>query len=414
MAALDGPWARRLPVLLVLALVAVGAFFVVRASGTPPKTVTAHFDRAVSLYVGSDVRILGVTVGKVTSVTPEGQSVRVDMTYDAKYDVPADAKAVVVTPTLVSDRFVQLTPVFAQGDDVMADGADIPLPDTAVPVELDQLYSTLKDLSTTLGPNGLNKDGTLNHLLEGGATALDGQGARLNQMITDLSQASKTFGDGSGDLFDTVSQLADVTTTLADNDQVVRTFTERLAGVSKQLSGERANLAALLKSLGSTVQIVESFVRKNRGALSGDLKKLTRVTRALASQRDSLDDALAVGPASLQNLLLLQDDLSRSVGARPGFRGNVASADQFLCSFVTQTDLPKVTKDLACAIFSAIIGPIQGPIINSPARAATGAAVRGASQSKVVTRKPTASGSPAGVTPASTPTLRDLIAGGAS
>ena len=58
------------------------------ATTTETKTVTAHFPRAVSIYVGSDVRILGVNVGRVTAVTPEGNSVRVDMEYDAQYDVP--------------------------------------------------------------------------------------------------------------------------------------------------------------------------------------------------------------------------------------------------------------------------------------------------------------------------------------
>ena len=74
------------------------------------KTVTAHFPRAVSVYKGTDVRVLGVNVGRVTAVIPEGNSVRVEMEYDADVDLPKDAKAVVVTPTLVADRFVQLTP----------------------------------------------------------------------------------------------------------------------------------------------------------------------------------------------------------------------------------------------------------------------------------------------------------------
>ncbi len=50
--------------------------------------MTAHFPRAVSVYKGTDVRILGVNVGRVTAVIPEGNSVRVEMEYDAEYDVP--------------------------------------------------------------------------------------------------------------------------------------------------------------------------------------------------------------------------------------------------------------------------------------------------------------------------------------
>src|SRR6476619_8307885 len=117
----------------VLALVA--ASLLLLRGGDESKTVTAHFPRAVSIYEGSDVRILGVNGGRVTAVIPEGNSVRVEMQYDAAYKLPADAKAVIVTPTLVADRFVQLTPAWSEGDKLMADGADIALPETGVPVE---------------------------------------------------------------------------------------------------------------------------------------------------------------------------------------------------------------------------------------------------------------------------------------
>ena len=79
------------------------------------KTVTAHFSRAVSIYEGSQVFVLGVPIGTVTAVVPEGNSVRVEMEYDAEHKVPADAQAVIVTPTLVADRFVQLTPAWTEG-----------------------------------------------------------------------------------------------------------------------------------------------------------------------------------------------------------------------------------------------------------------------------------------------------------
>ena len=106
---------ERRVVLLVVVLLGLAAILTVVVTPTETKTVTAHFPRAVSVYEGTEVRILGVPVGEVTAVIPEGNSVRVEMEYDAQYDVPADAKAVIVTPTLVADRFVQLTPVYEGG-----------------------------------------------------------------------------------------------------------------------------------------------------------------------------------------------------------------------------------------------------------------------------------------------------------
>ena len=92
------------PIILVVVVLLVAATFLVVGSGPETRTVTAHFERTVSLYQGSEVRIMGVRVGTVKAVVPEGRSVRVVMEYDEQYKVPADARAAIITPTLVADR----------------------------------------------------------------------------------------------------------------------------------------------------------------------------------------------------------------------------------------------------------------------------------------------------------------------
>ena len=72
--------------------------------------MTAYFERATGVYPGTEVRILGVKVGKVTKVTPKGNMVEVKLTYNAKHKVPADAQAVIIVPSLVADRYIQFTP----------------------------------------------------------------------------------------------------------------------------------------------------------------------------------------------------------------------------------------------------------------------------------------------------------------
>ncbi|WP_170285984.1 MCE family protein [Nocardioides rubriscoriae] len=356
----------RTAVLLVVVAVVAGLLLVRGSDEVAPKRLTAHFDRAVSIYEGTDVKVLGVSVGKVTEVTPEGASVRVEMQYDGDVRLPADARAVIVTPTLVADRFVQLTPVWVEGDDVMADGHDLPLPQTAVPVELDRIYASLRDLTATLGPNGVNADGTLNHLVKAGAGALEGQGKAGNAMLRNLAAAATTFGNSSGDLFATVSQLADFTSTLADNDKRVRAFMADLAGVSRQLSDERGELQATLAAVADTVGSVRGFVQDNRRALVTDVRKLSRIVRTIASEKSSLDDALDVAPVAMGNLVLAFNVESGSIGSRVGVSGNAFDADGFLCSIVQQSSIPTVSKDLACQLFAALLEPAENQLPTLP------------------------------------------------
>jgi phospholipid/cholesterol/gamma-HCH transport system substrate-binding protein len=335
----------------VAVILLTATFFLVRDE-PETKTVTAHFSRAVSVYEGSQVRILGVPVGTVTAVVPEGNSVRVEMEYAAEHEVPADAKAVIVTPTLVADRFVQLTPAYTGGD-VMEDGADIELEETGTPVELDRIYSSLRDLSEALGPNGVNEDGSLDTLLHAGRGALEGQGARGNRMILDMSRAAETFGQGSGQLFGTVRHLSEVTSVLAENDAVVSRFIRDLAAASAQLSGERQELRAMLAALASAVSEVEGFVKDNRGLLKKDLAALGDVAGTLAKEKESLALALEKGPLGAGNLAIAFDNKTGSIGGRIAVGPNADDTDGFLCSVVQQARIP--SRDLACKVFEQLL-----------------------------------------------------------
>ncbi len=345
---------RALVIALALVVV-VGAFFVL-GGGNESRTVTAHFSRVVSIYPGSDVRIMGVKVGSVTAVVPEGDSVRVDMKYDASYRVPAHAKAAILTPTLVSDRYVQLAPAYTKGA-VMKTGADIPMPDTGTPVELDRIYKSLATLTTALGPNGVNKDGTLNKVLVAGSKALKGRGDLANKTIINLAAATKTFGDNADPLFSSVRQIAAFTNTLAQNDQVVNAFMLDLAGVSRQLSGERANLNGALVQLARALSTVRSFVHDNKALLQTDIENLTGVVGAVAKQKDALAIELEKGPLGANNLGLAYDVPSGSIGSRVQFGPTASDLDGFLCGVVSNAGVSN--PQTVCNLLKKIVDPLH-------------------------------------------------------
>jgi phospholipid/cholesterol/gamma-HCH transport system substrate-binding protein len=279
------------------------------------KTLTASFDRTVGLYVASDVRVLGVRIGEVTAIEPQGDRVRVEMTYDDKYDIPADAQAVVVAPSIVSDRYVQLTPVY-QGGPTLEDGAVLHDERTAVPVELDQIYASLDKLNLALGPQGANRDGALSDLLKVGAENLEGNGELLNQTLNDFSTLVSTVAEQREDLFGTVANLQDFTTTIANSDDTVRAFNRDLAQVAEQLEAEREDLARAVRELSVALGEVASFVRENKEDLTGSISDLASVTGVLVKQRTALEEFLDVSPTALSNLQLAYNPQTGTLDTR--------------------------------------------------------------------------------------------------
>ncbi len=256
------------------------------------------------MYEGSDVRVLGVAIGQVEEVVPQGTQVKVVMTYDSDVDVPQDAQAVIVSPSVVGgDRYIQLTPAFDDGDKVMADNTVIKVDKTAIPLELDQIYSSIDKLTVALGPEGgANREGALTDLLEQTAKNFGGQGEEFHQTIEDFGKLSETLDNNKDELFDSAAQLEGFIKTLADNDQTVRSFNKSLGDVSGLLADERQELTTALSNLGTALDEVARFVKSNRAVLGRNIRDVNRVAKVLVRQRENLDEILDAGPLALTNL----------------------------------------------------------------------------------------------------------------
>jgi virulence factor Mce-like protein len=303
---------------LVLVLL-VGAVLLLMP-GSDQKNVTAEFPRTISLYKGSDVKILGVAVGKVDDVNPAGTKVIVKFHYDGKYKVPADAKAAVISPSIVGDRFIQLTPAYTKGA-VMQDGAHLGLDRTATPLELDQIFGSITDLTTALGPDGANKPdesgtGALTRLLDSTARNFGGQGVQFNQTLHNLSELTKTLADNKDELFGSLSEVETFTNTLAKNDDTVRRFNDSLASGAQLLADEREDLAAALKNLSVAMTQVKAFVADNKTLLSSNIKELNKLSTVLVKNRAALDETLKDAPVALNNLFLAYDEKGGTLDTR--------------------------------------------------------------------------------------------------
>ena len=304
---------RLVAVVLVTGVVAAGVLW--WRFGDDQKRITAYFSRTVGVYAGSDVQVLGVKVGSVESVTPRGKRVAVVFTVDRRLPIAPDTRAVVIAPSVVSDRYVQLTDLNSRGP-VISDGAVIPESRTATPVELDELYASLNTIITALGPDGANSDGALSELVDTAAANLEGNGKAFNDSVRNFADAARTLSGSAGDLFGTIDELQKFTGMLADNDQQVHDVTEQLSQVSQTLAADRDDLTTALSTLAEALADIQDFIRDNRVAIKSNVDKLAGTTQLLVDNRASLAETLDVAPLASTNALEAFDPASGTLQGR--------------------------------------------------------------------------------------------------
>jgi virulence factor Mce-like protein len=318
---------------VAVALVVLIGLVKLALPGAGKKHGTAYFSSAVHLYPGSDVDVLGIKVGTVTAVVPEGKQVRVDFTYSAKQAVPANASAVILAPTLVADRAVQLTPVY-NGGPQLADHAVIPLSRTRVPQELDQVFKNVNDLATALGPKGANKDGALTRLLQTGAANLNGEGKQIHDTLTGVSQMTQTLASHRDDIFGTVDNLQQLVATLQQHDQDTRHFAIDLNQVTGQLDSEKSQLGAALSNLSSALGMTADFIKTNRSTLADNVSILARVTNTLNRDKTSLETLLDVSALGLGNYTHVYNPVGQGFNGRFVFNDKTDTPAMWICSIL--------------------------------------------------------------------------------
>ncbi|CDO91575.1 MULTISPECIES: MCE family protein [Mycobacterium simiae complex] len=295
---------RRRVLATVLALTLIGGVLtiVIRPATNPRTHLTAYFDNSNGVFANDDVRILGVTVGKIERIDPQPQQVKISFWVDAKYRVPADAKAVILSPSLVTARAIQLTPAYHAGP-LLGDHAVIPRDRTAVPVEYDDFRQQLKKLTDTLQPTQPGGVSTLGSLINTAADNLRGQGAHMRDTVIQLSQTLSALGDHRADIFGTVKNLAMLASALQDSTEQMMQLNKNLAQVSGLIANDPNEIGQALDDFSAAVGDVKTFLAEHRDALGTTTDRLASITTELTNHLDDLKQVLHVTPTTLSNFV---------------------------------------------------------------------------------------------------------------
>ena len=294
--------------------------------------LTAYFVNSNGLYVGDEVRILGLPVGKIDRIEPQPEQAKVSFWVDGRYKVPADVNAAVISPSLVSVRAIQLTPAYTSGPTI-TDDSSIPLQHTAVPIEWDDLRQQLLRLTDTLQPTQPGGLSTLGQFVSTSANNLRGQGANIRDTLIKVSQAFSALGDHSQDLFGTIKNISILVSALQSSTDLLRQLNQNLAGVTGLLSNGPDEVGAAVQDINDVIGDVQSFVADNKETIGTTSDKLASVTTALNQSLDDIKQTLHITPTTFSNFInIYQPAQGAFTGAIA--LGNFSNPISFLCGAI--------------------------------------------------------------------------------
>jgi phospholipid/cholesterol/gamma-HCH transport system substrate-binding protein len=315
----------------IIALVAVliGGVYALSSSHGGGRKVVGYFTSAVGLYPGDQVRILGVPVGNIDSIEPRPSDVKITMSVSNDVKIPKDARAVIMSPNLVSARFIQLTPTYSGGA-VLPDGGSIDLARTAVPVEWDEVKEALTQLAVQLGPTAGSMQGPLGAAINQAADTFDGKGESFHNALRELSQVAGRLGDSRGDIFGTVKNLQVLVNALsASNEQIVQ-FAGNVASVSQVLADSSRHLDGTLGTLNKALTDIRGFLHENNSTLVDTVNKLNDFAKTLSDQSENIEQVLHVAGPGIANFYNIYDPAQGTLNGLlsiPEFANPV----QFIC-----------------------------------------------------------------------------------
>lgn len=181
-------------------------------------TYCAIMPDSTGLYVDNPITQLGFPIGTVTAITPADRSVRVDFTVDAQRAFPDDVKAVIRSTSILADRSLELVGDYGAGPKLTASNC-IPLNRSLTPKSLSEVIG-----SSTTFIDSINPDGSTNvgDIVGGVDQALRNQGPGANRLLTSTSAVLDSSEQPIGDLGSITTNLAQLTSTLADLEPTLK------------------------------------------------------------------------------------------------------------------------------------------------------------------------------------------------
>lgn len=297
---------KRAAISLTAAVVAmaIATIVTVTRAETKTMTITAHFEDAIGLYEGNTIAVLGMPVGHVSRITPQGDSVEVTLVLDGDVDIPADVQAVTVSTSILTDRHVELTPPYRSGP-TLRDGDIIGLGRTRTPVEFDKTLAMIDRLAVALRGDGAGT-GPLSGLVNIGAQIATNNGDDIKGALGELSSALRLGSDHGARTKENIDQIATgldvLSQSAAENEQTIREFGSNIHQLSTILADESLGAGTTGAKINQILERAASVLEANRDGLKITATDVRTITQALVDYRRETAEFFDLAPLTLDNV----------------------------------------------------------------------------------------------------------------
>jgi phospholipid/cholesterol/gamma-HCH transport system substrate-binding protein len=244
---------------------------------------TAAFSEAGGLKVNDEVRIAGVRVGKVESITLDDDHVKVTFRVKTDSAFGTETGAAIKVKTILGAMYLALEPA---GNGQLDEDDEIPVERTSSPFDVVKAFSGLAETASDIDTD---------QLAAGMTTLADltrNTPEEFRAALSGVSDLSANIAEKNDRINSLLTNLDRVTGVLSDRDQDIIKLMQDSDVLFQALVARRDSVHNLLVATTTLSTELTALVRDTREDLKPALTQLESVVAVLTKNEDNIDNSL--------------------------------------------------------------------------------------------------------------------------
>jgi phospholipid/cholesterol/gamma-HCH transport system substrate-binding protein len=265
-------------------------------------TYAANFTDVTGLQSGDDVRIAGVKVGQVGSISiierhDQPSLAHVTFTVVQSRPLPVTTIARLRYRNLIGQRYLDIEQGPGNSTKMLKPGATIPVSQTHPAVDLTVLFEGFKPLVQGLSPN------VINQLAMEIIKTLQGEGGSFELLLSNLADLTNSLADKDKVIGDVVNNLDSVLTAVGKRDQELSQLIIELRRFVSGLAQDRTTIGNSIDGINRLATSTAGLLKQARQPLRTDIVKLTGLVGVLNRNQPTLSFVIHQLPPTVAGLI---------------------------------------------------------------------------------------------------------------